>query len=145
LRSYVVDASVGAKWCLPSFGEEFVYEAASLLEGFKLKQVRLIVPDLFWTEVANALWKAVRKNKLSLADASTSFSLLQATAIPTLPSTTFLPQALTIAGIHARTVYDCLYVALAVESSMEVITADERMANALAAYYPVRWLGGLQY
>jgi predicted nucleic acid-binding protein len=145
VNSYVVDASVGAKWCLPSFGEEFVNEAVSLLEDFKLKQVRLIVPDLFWIEVANALWKAGRKNKLSLADASTAFSILQATGIPTLPSTTFLPQALTIAGLHGRTVYDSLYVAMALESAMEVITADERMANALAAYYPVKWLGVAQY
>jgi predicted nucleic acid-binding protein len=36
-------------------------------------------------------------------------------------------------------------VALARESSIELITADERLANALAAYLPVKWLGAMQY
>jgi len=32
-------------------------------------------------------------------------------------------------------------VALAVREKVELITADERLANALAARFPVRWLG----
>ena len=39
--------------------------------------------------------------------------------------------------------YDCLYVALAVQSKTEWITADERLANALAARLPVKWLGAI--
>ena len=44
---------------------------------------------------------------------------------------------------HDRTVYDSLYVALAVQSKSVMITADERLANALAAKLPVKWLGAL--
>ena len=40
-----------------------------------------------------------------------------------------------------RAVYDCLYVALAVQSKSDLVTADERLANALAARFPVKWLG----
>jgi len=136
-----VDASVGAKWCLPSVDEQFVPEAESLLEAFKAKEVRLFVPDLFWTEVANALWKSVRRQKLTLNNATTAFSILQETGISTVPVAALLPHALSIASVYNRTVYDSVYVALAIESSMEVITADERLANALAAYFPVKWLG----
>jgi len=141
LKSYIVDASVGAKWCLPSVDEQFVPEAESLLEAFKAKEVRLFVPDLFWTEVANALWKSVRRQKLTLNDAIAAFSTLQEAGISTVPVAALLPQALSIASSYNRTVYDSVYVALAIESSMEVITADERLANALAAYFPVKWLG----
>jgi len=28
-----------------------------------------------------------------------------------------------------------------VESNHSLVTADERLANAMAAYFPVRWLG----
>ena len=47
-----------------------------------------------------------------------------------------------MAELRARSVYDCLYVALAVQSKAEWITVDERLANALAARLPVKWLGG---
>jgi len=52
-------------------------------------------------------------------------------------------EALQIALTHDRSVYDCLYVALAVQSKTEWITADERLANALAARLPVKWLGAI--
>jgi predicted nucleic acid-binding protein len=141
LKSYIVDASVGAKWCLPAADEQFVAEAESLLEAFKLRELRLFVPDLFWTEVANALWKSVRRNRISLVNALESLSLLRESGIATLPTADLLPEALDLAGSYNRTVYDCLYVVLAVQSSMEMVTADERLANALAAYFPVKWLG----
>jgi predicted nucleic acid-binding protein len=38
-------------------------------------------------------------------------------------------------------VYDCLYVALALRLKGQLVTADERLANALAAHLPVKWLG----
>jgi predicted nucleic acid-binding protein len=40
-------------------------------------------------------------------------------------------------------VYDCTYVALAIASERLLVTADERLANALAAHLPVRWLGSV--
>ncbi len=61
----------------------------------------------------------------------------------TFPTANLLPEALPIAFSYGQAVYDCLYVALAVQSESQVITADERLANALAAHLPVKWLGGL--
>jgi predicted nucleic acid-binding protein len=48
---------------------------------------------------------------------------------------------LQLAVTSRRTVYDSLYVALAMQSQSVLITADERLANALAARFPVKWLG----
>jgi predicted nucleic acid-binding protein len=48
--------------------------------------------------------------------------------------------AIQIARAYHRTVYDCIYVALAVETRSEMVTADERLANSLPGL-PVVWLG----
>jgi predicted nucleic acid-binding protein len=62
-------------------------------------------------------------------------------SIPTISSASLLSEALPIAFNFERSVYECLYVALAVQSETHLITADERLANALAARFPVKWLG----
>jgi predicted nucleic acid-binding protein len=54
-----------------------------------------------------------------------------------------LEDAFAIATALDRTVYDALYVALAMRFKSQLITADEALANALAAHMPVKWLGSL--
>jgi predicted nucleic acid-binding protein len=54
-----------------------------------------------------------------------------------------LKDAFALAAAHERTVYDCVYVALALQYGCEFLTADERLVNALGSRFPVRWLGAL--
>ena len=54
----VVDASVGVKWVI---GEENTSHAELLLEEMD----RLLVPDRFYSEVANVLWKRTRRKEAS--------------------------------------------------------------------------------
>jgi predicted nucleic acid-binding protein len=137
----VVDASVAVKWCLPARREEFVEQAEELLASYRREEIRFLVPDLFWVELANALWKAVRRGEISADRAKSAMSLVRDLGVVTVPSFDLVPRALHLAVKYSRTVYDCLYVALAVQSKSEMITADERLANALAAHLPVAWLG----
>ncbi len=139
----VVDASVAVKWCLPTQREAFVAQAEELLDSYRRHEIRFLVPDLFWVELANALWKAARRTEISVDEAMSAMSLVRDLGIATVPSYDLLPQALLLAVSHGRTVYDSLYVALAMQSKSEMITADERLANALAAHLPVKWLGAL--
>lgn len=139
----VVDASVGVKWCLPVADEEFVPQSLSLLRDFQQGAIGFLVPDLFWTELADALWKAARRRRLSLPNARAAFSWAQELDIPTIATAPLLSDALQLAANHDRTVYDSVYVVLAVQSGAELITADERLANAVAAHLPVKWLGAL--
>ena len=59
----------------------------------------------------------------------------------TVSSLDLMTDALVIAFANDRSLYDCLYVALAIQFEIDMITADERLANALAARLPVKWLG----
>ena len=61
----VLDASVAAKWFLPASGETLTEEALRLLEGYVKGDTRFLVPDLFWPEFGNILWKAVRLGRIS--------------------------------------------------------------------------------
>jgi predicted nucleic acid-binding protein len=143
LTRIVVDASVAAKWCLPAQHEEMVPQAEDLLASYRRSEIRFLVPDLFWAELANVLWKTARLGRISTERASSALSLVRDLGIPSVPSFDLLPEALLLALSHGRKVYDSLYVALALQSKSEMITADERLANALAAKLPVKWLGAL--
>lgn len=101
----------------------------------------MIVPDLFWAELANILWKAVRQGRCTKARAEASIKSLREMNLPTVSSVELAESAFAIAVAFDRTVYDSLYVALAVQSQGQFVTADERLADALAARLPVKWLG----
>ncbi len=143
MNTYVIDASVAAKWVLPAGGETLSQEALELLKRYGAGDVRFVVPDLFWAEAANVLWKAVRQGRVTLAAAETGLRAMRERNFPTVSSHTVLLEAFAIATAFERTVYDALYVALAVTSKSQMVTADERLANVLAAHLPVKWLGAL--
>ena len=139
----VLDANVAAKWFLPAKGETLTNEALDLFRQYARENVRFIVPDLFWAELANVFWKAARLGRFPKASAEAALASLAGRDLPTVPSLALLDSAFRIATAFDRTVYDSLYVALAVQSKAQLITADERLANSLAAHFPVKWLGAI--
>jgi len=139
----IVDASVAVKWFVRGPAEMLEAEAGQILERYCAGRLRLLVPDLFWPEVGNVLWKAARQGRMSRRSAEEAIAVLKDRRIPTAPTAPLLADAFAIATSYDRTVYDSVYIALAVLSNMPLVTADERLANALAARFPVRWLGAL--
>jgi predicted nucleic acid-binding protein len=140
---FVVDASVAAKWFLPATREPLLDQAVALLDRYDRKEVRFVVPDLFYAEIASAIWKAVRVGGISRAVADQALKLLTQRELMTIPSLTLLEKAFQIAVDYQRSVYDSLYVALAVKARTQLITADERLVNSLGGYFPVKWLGAM--
>lgn len=141
MKRFVVDASVGFKWIVPNIYEPLSEQAVRLAELRYERQVELIVPEFFWIELSNALWKAARAKKIDAIAFDRSQELLRLSDIPSFPSRALLPSALLIAAEFDRSVYDSLYIALAKESSCQLITADEKLVNAVASKLPVVWLG----
>jgi predicted nucleic acid-binding protein len=143
VNTLVVDASVAAKWFLPPAGETFTEEALELLKSYASGRVQFLVPDLFWAEIANIFWKATRQGRWSRSVGENAVRAVRERKIPTVPTMTLLDDAFSIATTFDRTIYDSLYVALAIASKTYLVTADERLANTLAAHLPVKWLGSL--
>lgn len=71
---------------------------------------------------------------------------IQALPVTLHTASGLVPITLALACETRRTVYDCLYLALAVELGGRMVTADRRLVNALAntPYAPcLRWVEDL--
>ncbi len=139
----VLDASVALKWALPAANEPLTNESLRLFQRYRDGEVDFVVPDIFWAELGNVLWKGARRGRWDRNDAENAVADFRARQFTTVASIALLPEALTIAFAYDRSLYDCLYVALGVQAGSDLITADERLANVLAARFPVKWLGAL--
>lgn len=125
--TYVVDASIIVMWLAP---EEYSRDARRLRQT----EAQMLAPAHFRPEVANALWKKVRQGILSSDEARRMLALdLPVEEVSTLP---LLPAAFDIAARFERTVYDALYVALALREHCQLVTADKKLRNALAKAFP---------
>lgn len=143
MKACVVDASVAVKWVLPPADEPLVAQAIQLLDLHTAGRTQLFVPDLFWVECANVLWKAVRKGRCSQNSAVGGLTTLGAYNIITLGCKHLVESAFRNATSFNCSVYDSLYVALAAELGVPIVTADQKLVNALAGHLPVKWLGAI--
>ena len=123
----VVDASLGLKWVLV---EEHSDRAVALGPGREL-----LTSALFWAESGNAIAMRVRRCDLGAAQADEVFRDLLAVPLRTrLLDGTSVAAALAIARDLMHPIYDCCYLALAVEENCVVVTADQRFHSAVARY-----------
>jgi predicted nucleic acid-binding protein len=97
---------------------------------------RLIVLDLVFPEVANAIWKRHRQQLIDLSEAKELIDALISSPVSVEPAVSLLISALEIAARYDRAIYDALFVALADQLGLPGITADERLFNAVHAGFP---------
>ena len=114
---FVVDASVAAKWLL---AEALSAKALDVVQPGN----ELVVPDLCWAEVGNILWKKSRAGELASTEAAKRFDDLALMGIRTVSNVVVARAALGVALATGRTVYDSLYIALAMHEGCRLVTAD---------------------
>ena len=107
----------------------------------------LHAPAFFFDlEIANILWKKVRRAEITRVDADLILGQLPALPLARHPESPVLSSAFDLTDGTQRTVYDCVYLALAVQLGGRMVSADQRLYNALAvtpwAGY-VCWVGDL--
>jgi predicted nucleic acid-binding protein len=100
------------------------------------------VPNLFFVECANILWKHVRRFGYPAENARQDVSDLCGLALQAVSTADLIAEALSIGLARDITAYDACYVALAHLVGARLITADEALVRKLAGTaYDVRWLG----
>jgi predicted nucleic acid-binding protein len=124
VTSFVVDANVAIKWVLT---EIYTDNASRLLSN----GYTLFVPDFFFSEIGNILWKQVRFKLLTPEEAQWSYHQIVITPLQIYQSQLLVPLGLDIAIRTQQAVYDCVYLALAVQQKCQMVTADERFFNSL--------------
>lgn len=130
---YVIDAGVAVKWFLT---EPHSDKARQLLEQFQQRIAELVAPELLVAEAANVFWKRAARGDLTAQEAADDLQDLLAINLPLTPSTALAARALALAQSYRRSVYDCLYLALALERGCELVTGDERLFNAVGSHFP---------
>jgi predicted nucleic acid-binding protein len=124
---FVVDASLVVKWFVP----EVHSKAARRWLGASHDYV---APDILFPEAGNAIWKKVRRRELSAAEGVELVTDLFRVAVEAVAMRGLLPDALLLAVRTGITVYDAMYLTLAVRLKTEVITGDDRFAEKIAEH-----------
>lgn len=125
MSALVVDASVAVKWFLPEpdSGEALRLAAAPFVP---------IAPSLLWSELANAVWKRIRRGEVELSVWPAMADTLSLAVEFRIVRPELLGKAIGIAVEFSHPVYDCQYLALAIEEDAPIVTADRRFISAFA-------------
>ena len=128
MTGFVVDASVAVKWLITENHSE---QAARLLEGDQV----LVAPALLYAEAANALWALARRGDIASADVRDAVAVLADAPIH-VPSSMrqLMPAAARLTSDLEHPVYDCFYLALALQEQRPVVTADRRFYSVVRAH-----------
>jgi len=125
--TFVLDCSVAAKWILP---EPDRAPALRLFERYASGEISLIAPDLLLAEFASLLAKRNRRKQISTEQAQHAFVLMTRSAPRLFDMRPRLLRALELSLRHQLSLWDCVYLTLALEFDCPLLTADRRLFRA---------------
>jgi len=126
MKTVVVDASVAVCW--------FVREARSpdankLIRG----DLGLIAPSLILPELANVVWKKWRKGEIEVEQTEIAVREVHRFIPDIVDMQKLIGPAMTLAREMDHAVYDCVYVALARQRDVPLVTLDQKLVADFAA------------
>ncbi len=115
----IIDASVAVPWLVETpFSEN----------ARRLRSTECAAPDLLLMETTNALLKYHRVGEISLDGILAGVQALKIAVSKFVPDDQLLPIATRIASDNTHKIYDCIYLALALQRNEPLATADKRLA-----------------
>lgn len=121
MEKVVIDTSVAVKWFIKESGSQ---KAVKLLEDYKDKRIKILVPQIISLELVNALYFAARFEGKILKEALKSFYRLNLSLAPL--NELFLQESSLFMQKFNIGIYDALFIALAEKEKIPLITADKK-------------------
>jgi predicted nucleic acid-binding protein len=116
----IIDANVAIYWCV----QTPLTSAAKPVA----QRTDLCAPHLIKLETANALLKYLRTGLITNRQFHDSFDIVQDAVSEFVDDSSLLRGAAEIAASHSHKIYDCLYLALALQRREPIATADRLLA-----------------
>ena len=134
MRRAVFDASALVKLVVPEPGSPGAIRAY-VTYGDQL------APEWAMLECAHALWRKWMRSEYDAATMRESHAALGSLGLQLLETGSLVSGALDLALSHRHSVYDCLYLALALAEDAALVTADAQLRDlALSCGIEVAWI-----
>lgn len=126
---------------------QFVFDASALLRLFledgpvpesltgvmdlvETGEASFVVPELFWAETAHVLHRRQKQGLLASTELPRLWDDLSGLPARSLGHQPFMPSALKLASRYNLSVYDALYLAIAVGGEIPLLTVDDQLSKA---------------
>jgi predicted nucleic acid-binding protein len=137
----ILDASIALKWVLAEPDSAAALQLRNdLLGGHRT----FVAPDHFPYEIGYALTKAERRRAIKIGEAAEFAAKIFASMPELYPAIDLLDRAINISSGLRVGLYDCLYLALAEQESVPLLTGDLKLAAAARGQFPVLTLADLE-
>jgi predicted nucleic acid-binding protein len=130
--TFVVDTSVAAKWILNEPGHG---EALEWLERSVQGEISLLSPDLLLLEFASLISKRNRRKQMTDGQAREAYEMMVRFAPRLVETQPRLELALELSLSNALSLWDCVFLAVAIEHQCALITADSRFYRGVLGHY----------
>jgi predicted nucleic acid-binding protein len=123
----VVDTSMALAWFMPEEQGPIAVEVLS-----EVTQRGAVIPSFFRVEFGNALIMAVRRKRIDMDYRRRAFERIAELelAIDHAGANEGLPVAIALADVHLTSLYDSLYLELALRVGLPLATLDKQLAGA---------------
>lgn len=124
----VVDVSVGIKKFII---EPLTPKVEQLFGHLRDPDARLYIPDLFYVECTNILWKYICAGLYDSTEAQANLADLKLLRFTPTPTADLIREALSLSIAHGISAYDACYLALSQRNDVPLLTQDQRLVNTL--------------
>jgi predicted nucleic acid-binding protein len=128
MKAVVIDTSALIRFYVPD--GPIPDNLESCIDSAWKGEIVIIIPELALAEVSQVLWKKEQAGYISQTETDGILSAILDLPLEIIGHYKILKEALSIARQNSLTVYDSLFLAVAVKRNAEILTSDEKMKKA---------------